>query len=201
MMKVEFSGTPTEVVSDMHAFLGSAGPAADPVPAPVAASQVSDVPEPKPDTPEEKPAPKSDARKFGESDADKARRTKEQMATDKEIEELAGALGVEIDKTVPADRLVIALREQSASAGGTKPNISENPEDRKEPTEEVQTFTRDDVREWLGKYAEKFGMATAQKEGPSLLGAPKLSEIPDDPAAFAKAVTNLQAAIEADING
>lgn len=141
------------------------------------------------------------ARKYGESDWDKKRRTKEQMAVDTEIEELTSALGIEIDKTVPADRLVVLLREQSASATDETdtPNISTSPEDRKDPgeTEAEIVYTRDDVRDLLGKYAEKFGMAQAQKEGPKLLGAPKLSEIPDDNEAFATAVRNLQEAIDA----
>ncbi|MDV2964571.1 hypothetical protein RZ532_01165 [Nitratireductor aquimarinus] len=140
------------------------------------------------------------ARKYGESDWDKKRRTKEQMAVDTEIEELTSALGIEIDKTVPADRLVVLLREQSASATDETdtPNISSSPEDRKDPgeTEAEIVYTRDDVRDLLGKYAEKFGMAQAQKEGPKLLGAPKLSEIPDDNEAFATAVRNLQEAID-----
>lgn len=143
------------------------------------------------------------ARKYGESDWDKKRRTKEQMAVDTEIEELTSALGIEIDKTVPADRLVVLLREQSASATdetdtNDKPNISASPEDRKEPetVEAEVVYTRDDVRDMLGKYAEKFGMAQAQKEGPGLMGAPKISEIPDNPEAFAKAVRNIKEALD-----
>lgn len=155
-------------------------------------------PEPqKPAKPEEKPAPVSGGRKFGESDPDKARRTKEQMATDKEIEELAAALGVAIDSTVPADRLIISLREASAAAGKgeQEANISSSPEDRKDP-DEIGAATREDVREMMAKCVEKFGMAWMQKEGPKMLGAGKLSEIPDEPAAFAKAIMNLSEALD-----
>lgn len=221
MIELKFTGTSTEVLCEMKALLGAAeqaktvilpgGPAPASVPethAPDEEQQMQTAVEQDraPEEPKERTG--SSARKYGESDWDKARRTKEQMATDKEIDELAAALGVEIDKTVPADRLVMELREKSA-AGESKANISASPEDRKDPTEEAKTgeilddkeYTIEDAREALGRYAEKYGMAMCQKEGPKLLGATKLSEIPATSEAYKAAVDNLNAAIEADING
>lgn len=207
MLKVEFYGDAHEVISDMKLFLrlnplDGNPPVTSPASSETEAVTTSE-PVPETEAPKETAKPQeTSARKFGESDWDKSRRTKEQMATDKEIEELAAALNVEINKTVPADRLVMQLREQSASGA----NISTSPEDRKDPSEEALTgeiveYTLDDVREKLGEYAAKFGMAAAQQEGPKLLGAAKISEIADTPEARKAAVDNLTAAIEADING
>lgn len=218
MIELKFTGTAKEVAIEMSVFLqetsgmfggAPATPASVPethAPDEKQQTQTAVEQDPAPEEPKERPG--SSARKYGESDWDKARRTKEQMATDKEIEELASALGVEIDKTVPADRLVMELREKSA-AGESKANISTSPEDRKDPTEEAKTgevlddkeYTIEDAREALGRYAEKYGMAMCQKEGPKLLGATKLSEIPATSEAYKAAVDNLNAAIEADING
>lgn len=89
------------------------------------------------------------------------------------------------------------------------PNITASPEDRREPDaaeikdaavveepiEEERTFTHDDVRDALGRYAAKFGMPEAQKNGPVLMGAAKISAIPDDQAALRKAVEGIEAAI------
>lgn len=214
MLKVEFYGDAKEVISDMRLFLSmnplteAAGRPAEPIAVTGALETSAEAPVEgdSQGQPEEPKKNDTAARKFGESDWDKARRTKEQMATDKEIEELASALEVEIDKTVPADRLVMQLREQSA-AGSEKANISSSPEDRKDPAEEaltgeiVEDVSLEDVRQKLGEYAEKFGMAEAQKSGPKLLGAAKLSEIPDTNEARKAAYDNLTAAIEADING
>lgn len=211
MIELKFMGSASEVRAEMKAFLAETAAPQAPAPTFEPAEKPETVKPAEPEAPAaETRKQETSARKYGESDWDKARRTKEQMATDKEIDELAGALGVEIDKTVPADRLVMQLREQSAAgAAESEANISSNPEDRKDPAEEALTgeivddtvYTRDDVRQKLGEYAEKFGMASAQKEGPKLLGATKLSEIPDTPEAFKAAIDNLTAAIEADING
>jgi hypothetical protein len=56
-------------------------------------------------------------------------------------------------------------------------------------------LTREDVKLALAAYAEKFGMAKAQAEGPKLVGAPRLSALPDDQEAFAKAVKALREAV------
>lgn len=88
-----------------------------------------------------------------------------------------------------------------------EPAIRATPEDRQpEPAaEEPKTvtgevlddkvYTRDDVKAALGAYAEKFGMAQAASEGVKLMGAPRISALPEDPAAFAAAVKALTEAV------
>lgn len=141
-------------------------------------------------------------RAYGQSEAGKARRTKVQIAEDEEIEKLAAALGV-VD--IPTDRPaeVVLEKLRAASAAQDQPQISANPEDRRDPagddtpSDEIPPATREDVRNALAAYAEKFGMPAAQKNGPQLLGAGKISEIPDDAAAFQAAIDRIWTAIEA----
>lgn len=90
-----------------------------------------------------------------------------------------------------------------------EPAIRATPEDRQpapepeaeEPevvvgeVEDVTGYTRDDVKAALGAYAEKFGMAQAASEGVKLMGAPRISALPDDPAMFAAAVKALNEAV------
>lgn len=59
----------------------------------------------------------------------------------------------------------------------------------------AREYTRDDVKAALGAYAEKFGMAQAASEGVKLMGAPRISALPEDPAAFAAAVKALNEAV------
>jgi len=88
-----------------------------------------------------------------------------------------------------------------------EPAIRATPEDR-QPVEEIveaevvaetpaeaKVYTRDDVKAALGAYAEKFGMAQAASEGVKLMGAPRISALPEDPAAFAAAVKALNEAV------
>lgn len=91
------------------------------------------------------------------------------------------------------------------------PAIRATPEDRQpvgvETVEEAElvtdvfddapavTLTREDVKLALAAYAEKFGMAKAQAEGPKLMGAPRLSALPDEQEAFAKAIKALREAV------
>ena len=97
-----------------------------------------------------------------------------------------------------------------AAAKEPEPAIRATPEDRKPPVEEVEeaeivedvfddapavTLTREDVKLALAAYAEKFGMAKAQAEGPKLMGAPRLSALPDEQEAFAKAIKALREAV------
>lgn len=82
--------------------------------------------------------------------------------------------------------------------------IRATPEDR-QPAEEPEVvtgevlddkvYTRDDVKAALGAYAEKFGMAQAASEGVKLMGAPRISALPEDPVAFAAAVKALNEAV------
>lgn len=90
----------------------------------------------------------------------------------------------------------------------TAAQITTSPEDRK-PVEEIEeaeivdvfeeapaarVFTRDDVKAAMQVYVAKHGMDKLAANAADLLGAPKLSAIPDDAAAFEAAVKRLEAA-------
>ena len=90
----------------------------------------------------------------------------------------------------------------------TAAQITTSPEDRK-PVEEIEeaevvdvfgeapaarVFTRDDVRAAMKIYVAKHGMDKLAANAVDLLGAPKLSSIPEDAAAFEAAVKRLEAA-------
>ena len=94
------------------------------------------------------------------------------------------------------------------------PQITTSPEDRK-PVEEIEVaevveeaevvdpfeeapapkvYTRDDVKAAMQVYVAKHGMDALAANASTLLGAPKLSAIPEDAAAFEAAVKRLEAA-------
>jgi hypothetical protein len=117
----------------------------------------------------------------------------------------------------PAPELEPAKKPRGRAAKATEPvaeaapAIRATPEDRQpvdvEAVEEAEVvedvfddapatvLTREDVKLALAAYAEKFGMAKAQAEGPKLMGAPRLSALPDDQEAFAKAIKALREAV------
>lgn len=87
--------------------------------------------------------------------------------------------------------------------------ITTSPEDRK-PVEEIEeaevvdvfeeaapakVYTRDDVKAAMQTYVAKHGMDKLAANAADLLGAPKLSSIPEDAAAFEAAVKRLEAAV------
>lgn len=87
--------------------------------------------------------------------------------------------------------------------------ITTSPEDRK-PVEEIEeaevvdvfeeaapakVYTRDDVKAAMQTYVAKHGMDALAKNAETMLGAPKLSAIPEDAAAFEAAVKRLEAAV------
>lgn len=91
----------------------------------------------------------------------------------------------------------------------TAAQITTSPEDRK-PVEDIEeaevvdvfeeapaarVFTRDDVKAAMQAYVAKHGMDKLAANAADLLGAPKLSSIPEDPAAFEAAVKRLEAAL------
>lgn len=114
-----------------------------------------------------------------------------------------------------------AKADEATSAGPQHEpaaQITTSPEDRK-PVEEIpeaevvettpvddlfeeeptpipaKVYTRDDVKEAMQRYVAKHGMDALAKNANDLLGAPKLSAIPEDPAAFEAAVKRLEAAL------
>lgn len=87
--------------------------------------------------------------------------------------------------------------------------ITTSPEDRK-PVEEIEeaevvdvfeeaapakVYTRDDVKAAMQTYVAKHGMDALAANAADMLGAPKLSAIPEDAAAFEAAVKRLEAAV------
>ena len=175
-------------------------------PAPVEA------PKPAPEVAEE-PAEQLDGtpvgiRYHGQPSEGRKRRTKEEITLDEEASDLLEDVGLSVAKlnaaldkaagdwdAVMADlRAVVEGKDEEPA-----PNISTG-EERIDPEadgEEAEPLTHDDVREALGDYANKFGMPAATENGPKLMGASRISAIPDDQAALRKAVEAIRAAIEA----
>ena len=141
------------------------------------------------------------------------RRTKAEMAQDEEATKLLAVVGLDearfnaaLDKAGGDWDAVMADLRAAAAAKAEEPeapqaNISTgeervDPAAEDEPAEDDgEVYTHDDVRAALGDYAAKFGMPAAQKNGPKLMGADKISAIPDDQAALRKAVTAIRNAI------
>lgn len=107
----------------------------------------------------------------------------------------------------PAKRTRKAKADEATSAG---PQITTSPEDRKpvevEQIEEAEVvdvfeeapapkvYSRQDVKDAMQVYVAKHGMDALAANAGTLLGAKKLSEIPEDAAAFEAAVKRLEAA-------
>lgn len=74
------------------------------------------------------------------------------------------------------------------------------------PAAPAADATIDDVRAALGVYVKKFGLPAAQADGPKLLGelfgegCKKVSDIPNTPAAYAKAVAAVNEMVEKNPN-
>lgn len=67
-------------------------------------------------------------------------------------------------------------------------------------------LTHDDVKKLLGGYVMAYGMEAAQADGVSMISAPKISEIPSDQKALAKAILGIAKALndntfKRDLNG
>ena len=144
-------------------------------------------------------------RAFGESEEGKARRNKDQMAEDKEIEELWPRDKNFIPTDIPATQLLADLKAGKISA--ETPNISTGGE-RIDPTSEEDkaqdaadeaaevaanksdALTLDDLRKAAGDFQKRFDMATAMEVIPELLGC-GLHEVPEDQ--IADAIAKLEA--------
>lgn len=90
-----------------------------------------------------------------------------------------------------------------AEAHQAPASIAVDPQDAKDEAEESAvtrpaTLTHDDVRNVLGAYVKKYGMAAAQEDGPQIIGYPKISDIPDDQEKLKAAVAAVQAAVESN---
>lgn len=137
-------------------------------------------------------------------DEDEAASRREYLAESAAAQKAAAqALAVEDEDRPKRGRAVKPKAEEPAKE--PEPAIRATPEDRQpvaeEPevvvgeVEDVTGYTRDDVKAALGAYAEKFGMGQAASEGVKLMGAPRISALPDDPVMFAAAVKALNEAV------
>lgn len=144
-------------------------------------------------------------RLYGGPEDGKARRTKAQMAEDKQIEELAAEMGVNTAALADVEASVALERLRSGNGSAeAKPNSSTG-EERIDPTSaedkaqdaadeaaEAQATagdapTLDDLRQAAGRFQKKHGMAAAMEIIPDLLGC-GLHEVADAdiPASIAK---------------
>lgn len=130
------------------------------------------------DTPDASDEP----RVYGTASEGRARRTKEEMAEDKEIEELAEKLGVKkIPTDVAASEVLDALRQK---------------DDETEEEPAAPAATRDDLLAAMKRYVDAIGPDEAMGNLPDILGVKKQSDLPDDPAVFAEKIAALDAATE-----
>jgi len=93
-----------------------------------------------------------------------------------------------------------AATAQGISTGEERIDPAADAQDAKDeaaekPPEPVK-LTHDSVRGVLGGYVQAFGMAAAQEDGSKLIAIAKISEIPDNQAALAKAVIAIANGIE-----
>lgn len=203
MINIQFTGNAPEVAGEMKLFINELARQFGDAPAAKAPTATPAVQEETPvvsDAPEVEEPEADEVRFYGKSDGGRARRTKEQMAEDAEIDELAEKLKIDVSKAVvsrPAAEVLAQLREKAEAAPeAAKASISTGDErvDPEQTEDEAPTATREDVRDAMAAYVEKRGMPAIQTNGPKLLGYKKLSEMPEDPEIFAAAVARLQEA-------
>lgn len=130
---------------------------------------------------------------------------------------------VNVAQTTEAPRMTAAQKkaaEKAAKEAAVQQAISTG-EERTDPAADKQDaadekaetaatkpvdLTHDDVKKMLGGYVMAYGMEAAQADGVSMIGAPKISEIPSTQAALAAAVLGIATAINSnphkrDLNG
>lgn len=79
---------------------------------------------------------------------------------------------------------------------------AENPQDIfDEQPAPAAPKTRDDVKMAMTQYVTAFGMAAAQSDLPTVMGYKKLSDVPDDAAAFAAVISKIEAAVRDNPHG
>jgi len=183
-----------EARAEMLDLLNSPSPAA--TPRPVAASAVSEMTTGETDNAHEPAETPINGHIYGQAEEGKARRNKEQMAEDEEIERLAALHKITggLD-SAPASEVLKNLREMEAPVeDDAKANISTG-EERKDPAQDEKPATREDMKAAMVKYVEAKGQVEAMEELPGIMGYKKQSEVPDDPAEFAKVIAKIEAAL------
>lgn len=139
-------------------------------------------------------------RLYGEPEEGRKRRSKEAMAVDKEIETLAEVYPDVNLRAAPAVEMLEALSSGGIppewAVGGAPdaaPNISARPEHRVDPADAAQDaadeaaeaeanrgpVTHDDLRQAVGEFTKKHGIAAASKAIPNLIGY-AVADVPED---------------------
>lgn len=80
--------------------------------------------------------------------------------------------------------------EAQDAADEAEESAAEAPKD-----EDGEVFTLNSVRNAMGDYVKAYGIEFAQLDVPALIGAPKVSAIPDTPEALRKATLAVRAAV------
>lgn len=147
-------------------------------------------PAPQPEEPQEDRAAIPQFRERGKA-LGGGRRTKAEIAEDKELDELvakAGWTDAEVDEAlakVGHKDLIARLRDATETDEAPARQISENPEDRTDPADAAQDkadeaaeveanrdpenpLTQDDLRAVMGRYVELHGMPETQEDGPKI---------------------------------
>jgi hypothetical protein len=148
------------------------------------------------------------ARERGKPAPGHARRTKAEIAEDEAADKADAAVRAAGEETgaIVADKHVdrgnISTGEERIDPENSDDDSADDDEEtaaQDAADEAAETAaatggkaTLDDVRNALGKYVARFGMAAAQEDGPKVItmvcgdGHVKMSDIPDDPAIVAK---------------
>ena len=120
----------------------------------------------------------------GQPSPGRKRRTKEEMAED---EAYFAARGIATAPATPESLAAISTGEERIS-----------PEDEADERAEADTttLTIDDIREAVGRYTARFGIATAQRNVPLILGC-AIVEVPDTQEAISEAIAKIDRVTQA----
>ena len=120
----------------------------------------------------------------GQPSPGRKRRTKEEMAED---EAYFAARGIATAPATPESLAAISTGEERIS-----------PEDEADERAEAETttLTIDDIREAVGRYTARFGIATAQRNVPLILGR-AIVEVPDTQEAISEAIAKIDRVTQA----
>ena len=120
----------------------------------------------------------------GQPSPGRKRRTKEEMAED---EAYFAARGIATAPATPESLAAISTGEERIS-----------PEDEADERAEAETttLTIDDIREAVGRYTARFGIATAQRNVPLSLGC-AIVEVPDTQEAISEAIAKIDRVTQA----
>ena len=132
---------------------------------------------------------KQAGREHGKAPAGRIRRTKAEIAEDDYISSLQPKQ--EKPKTVPPEQVTPLLSEPVQQAVA---DIQDEQAEAENPST-PDVLTRDDVRHAVGRYSVRHGVAAAVRDIPGIIGC-AIIDIPNDPAAFVRAIGAIDKAIK-----